>query len=399
MNKVVYLIDQPLDERNYDRFGVQAWLDRGWNVEVWDLTPWANPQMWRDFTDYGRQPHRFGGYFAITRARDLARRLRASVPIRYFIDLTSDGYHSLRAKLALVRRGAQRVTCALGAIPAPQRAHNGRLVGNLRRAIALGPRGALEALRNRIYSRAAATLAAPGVTVVAGSTSAQPAGPGRTIIRAHNFDYDIYLKVARARAPADGGFAVFIDQDYCFHPEFTCKESSTVITPARYFPTICNGLKTIAAALALPMRVAAHPRATYRQRNVNYFEDLALEYGRTAELIRDCSVVVCHDSTAIQFAVLFAKPLIFVTTDELIPCYEGRSIVTVAAELGKSPVNLDGDLSAVDWRGQLRVDTARYARYRSRYIKTDGSLEAPAWEIVIDHIECAGAGQNLGEKA
>lgn len=398
MNRVVYLIDQPLDERNYERFGVQAWIDKGWNAEVWDLTPWANSRMWRDFSEYGREPRSFGGYYTIGSVRDLARRLRTSAPIRYFIDLTSESYHSLRAKLALVHHGAQRVICTLGALPAPPRTHNGSLLGSIQRAIELGPRGALGAVRDRIYARTAAALAAPSVVVVAGSTSAQLATAGCTIIQAHNFDYDIYLKVARA-APSDGGYAVFIDQDYCFHPEFTCKESSTVITPARYFPTLCNGLRKIGAALGLPMRIAAHPRATYRQRNVNYLEDFALEYGRTGELIRDCDLVVCHDSTAIQFAVLFAKPLIFVTTAELIHCYEGRSIVAVAAELGKSPINLDEDLGAVDWRGQLHVDTARYARYRSRYIKSEGSPEAPAWEIVIDQIERAGARKLLGERA
>ncbi len=34
--RVVYLIEQPLDERNFQRFGIQAWIDRKWNVEVWD---------------------------------------------------------------------------------------------------------------------------------------------------------------------------------------------------------------------------------------------------------------------------------------------------------------------------------------------------------------------------
>ena len=140
MNTVVYLIDQPFDERNYVRFGVQAWVDRGWNVEVWDLTPWANARMWRDFTEYGREPRRFGGYFEITSAHGLARRMRASAPMRCFIDLTSNSYRSLRARLALVHRGVERVTCALGAIPTPPRTHNRSLVGNLQRAIALGPR-------------------------------------------------------------------------------------------------------------------------------------------------------------------------------------------------------------------------------------------------------------------
>jgi hypothetical protein len=101
-------------------------------------------------------------------------------------------------------------------------------------------------------------------------------------------------------------------------------------------------------------------------------------------------VVVCHDSTAIQFGVLFGKPLIFVTTDELLLAYEGRSIAKVASELGKSPINLDrADLQDVDWQSELEVDGAKYARYRSKYIKADGSPEAPLWDIVIDHVEIA----------
>jgi hypothetical protein len=78
-----------------------------------------------------------------------------------------------------------------------------------------------------------------------------------------------------------------------------------------------------------------------------------------------------------------------VTTSELIPCYEGRSIVKVAAELGKAPINLDANLQPVDWRRQLQVDLSKYEQYRARYIKSDGSPDIPVWDIVIDRIEGA----------
>jgi hypothetical protein len=68
-----------------------------------------------------------------------------------------------------------------------------------------------------------------------------------------------------------------------------------------------------------------------------------------------------------------------VTTDELIPTYEGRSIAQAAAEFGKIPVNLDQDLRLIDWREQARIDAAIYADYKNRFIKTDGSPERPLW--------------------
>jgi hypothetical protein len=137
----------------------------------------------------------------------------------------------------------------------------------------------------------------------------------------------------------------------------------------------------------LQLRIAAHPRARYFQRHGDYFEGIPIEYGKTAELIRDCEVVVCHDSTAIHFAVLFGKPLLFVTSDELIPSYEGRSIAQAAAALGKSAVNLDRPLGSLDWGKELQVDPEKYREYKNKYIKLDGSPERPMWEVIIDHVE------------
>ena len=44
--QVVYLINFPLSKRNYDRFGIQRWLDRGWKVKVFDFTKILKPEYW-----------------------------------------------------------------------------------------------------------------------------------------------------------------------------------------------------------------------------------------------------------------------------------------------------------------------------------------------------------------
>jgi len=186
-------------------------------------------------------------------------------------------------------------------------------------------------------------------------------------------------------------YAVFIDQDYCFHLEFIYQKTSSVVTAERYFPAVCNGLEAISAALDLEVRIAAHPRASYEQAGKErFFRSFPIEKGSTAEMIRGCKAVICHDSTAIQYAVLFGKPVIFVTTDELSRAYEGTSIEKVAAELGKKPINLDReDLRTVDWRNELKIDFDKYAKYRSKYIKADGSPDLPLWTIVIDYVDPA----------
>jgi hypothetical protein len=390
MGTVVYLIDQPFDDRNYERFGIETWLQRNWVVEVWDVTPWAHPDVWRSFMDYGKTLKRFAGYFSITSGKELASRIGSSRRIDYFIDLTGESYHTTRAKLRLMRIGAVRVVCRLGTIPVPDHDASRNLLSRSVKVLAKGPRGAFRWLSNAFFGKVIAPRLASGCTIASGEKSIDLAKHSSRIIWAHNFDYDIYLNLLKSAKTASEPYAVFIDQDYCFHPEYVYQGIVPLITPEKYFPAVCNAFREISSALNLEIRVAAHPRATYRERGLDCFGGVPIEYGGTAKLISRCRVAMCHDSTAIQFAVLFHKPLVFFTTDELIRAPEGKSIETMAAELGKSPINLDrADLRKIDWRREIYVDAERYDGYIRRYVKAGGSREAPIWEIVIDEIEAA----------
>jgi hypothetical protein len=388
MKRVVYLIEQPFDERNFQRFGIQAWIDRKWDVEVWDLTPWAHPHVWRGFIERGHRLKEFPGYFAVKSRSDFRRRLRRQSAIRYFIDLTGEGFHSVTAKRALRRAGAARIICAVGSTPLPAHSSGRDPASRLRNLIAKGPRGALIWLSNAFFTRVARSIPAD-LAVISGSRSATLAYNSKSVIKAHNFDYDIYLELERSALERAAPYAVFIDQDYCFHLEFIYQGTGSVVTTERYFPAVAKGLQAIAAALELEVRIAAHPRANYEERGMQrIFGDFPIERGRTAELIRGCDLVICHDSTAVQYAILFGKPIIFLTTDELVPTFEGAHIEELAVALGKTPINLDrADLAAVDWQAERQVDRERYAAYRDTFIKAHGSPELPLWTIVIDHVE------------
>ncbi|MDO9372303.1 MAG: hypothetical protein Q7U07_06905 [Gammaproteobacteria bacterium] len=389
MSKVVYLIDQPLDERNYDRFGIQAWIDRGWDVEVWDLTSLAYPRVWQNYIESGRKLKEFEGHFPITSKSQLEHRYSSLARIGYFIDLTSDNYCSIRVKMRLIQMGAIRVTCAIGSIPEPGDGQKFGFVRKSKKAIAKGPIKSFKWLIDAFVRKVAAPFTKPGLVVVSGEKSIRSAGNDCGILKAHNLDYDIFLRLAESRSVLAGEYAVFIDQDYCFHSDFIYEGTPFFVTPERYFPAICNGLRKISDVLEVDLRIATHPRSSYQQRTPDYFEGIPVEYGRSAELIRNCKVVVCHDSTAIQFAVLYGKPIIFVITDELHSSPGGELIAKFASVFGKSVINLDGDLVKVDWRKELRVDSQKYTEYKNKYIKTDGSPEIPLWDIVINHIEKA----------
>ncbi|MDB4877476.1 MAG: hypothetical protein JWM41_3922 [Gemmatimonadetes bacterium] len=386
--RLVCLIQQPLDARNYERFGIQSWIRHGWCVEVWDLTPFLVPHVWADAR---ASLATFSGYFPIASSWELEERCAAVGSVDYFLDFTGVDRRAIRAKLRLIQLGAIRITCELGSMPEPS---DDSRTGFLRRAIRSITSAPAELPRRVIDKFDRLRLAdavKPGLIVVSGRKSARAAEQqvgSDKVISAHNFDYDIFLKhTGAAPTPAATQHAVFLDQDLCFHFDFVSDQVPSYVTPQQYFPAISKGLRTIAGALDTTAVIAAHPRASYRDRETDFFDGIPIQYGKTVDLIRDACVVIGHSSAAIQFAVLFRKPVVFVTTNELAASIGGEYIATFAAALGKSVINLERDVERTNWHSELTIDYSRYADYRNEYVKLDGTPELPLWDIVASRLE------------
>lgn len=390
MRKIVYLIEQPLDERNYDRFGIRAWIDRGWAVEILDLTPWAHPRVWQNFLGSGRQLVNFSGYSPLASRSELRHKCFNLEKIGHFIDLTGDNHCTIQAKLLLVWMGAKRVIQADGSIPVPDDSQSRGLLPRLGKAFGQGTIKAAGWMLEASLRKLIAPVIRPSMVIVSGKASlkaANKSGYDHEILKAHSLDYDIYLYLARSSPAPAGNYAVFIDQNLCFHSDAIYSGIPFFATPERYFPSIRNGLRTIASALNVDIRIAGHPRTSIQQAGIDYFGEIPIGYGKTAELIRNCSFVVCHYSTSLQLAVLFGKPIVFVITEEFLSSFGEKYVAKFASVFGKSVINLDHELTNVNWKQELRVDYEKYAEYKNNYIKIDGSPELPHWDIVIDHIE------------
>ncbi len=388
--KVVYLIDQAFDERNYDRFGIETWQRRGWAIEVWDITQLAHPAVWQGFIESGRPIRPFTGYIQIGSVAHLRQLLSSGASVDCFVDFGGESTAAVWAKIRLARQGAIRIICAVGSAPEGETAASTPGLGNkVRRALHYGFVRTLKWGGGFVLNRLAAALAPPDLVVASGAESLRRFArwAGRETIHAHNLDYDLYLRLQAQTAADRPPYALFVDQDLCFHPDYTYDEIPVYVTQDQYFPAMRKGLERLAAQLGVAVRVAAHPRSSYEQRVDSFFGPVTIERGVTSELIRDCRCVVGHFSVVLQMAVLFGKPIIFFTTNQLRRSAMGSSVDRFASELGKSVINLDENLDRVDWEQELVVDAEKYAAFRHRHIKMDGSPDRPHWEIVMDWLE------------
>src|SRR4051812_21163370 len=102
--KVIVLVDQPLDARNRDRFGIDTWIQHGWVPEVWDLSPLYQPAAWRRFTESAPDQSELW-HHPVFSERDLHVLVRTASLANCYIDLAGDALHASLAKAALARAG------------------------------------------------------------------------------------------------------------------------------------------------------------------------------------------------------------------------------------------------------------------------------------------------------
>lgn len=212
-----------------------------------------------------------------------------------------------------------------------------------------------------------------------------PRGDGKTeIIWGHSLDYDLYLS-KRDEVSSSQKWCVYLDEYFPFHPDLLLEgESLPFLEPRRYFSRLNDFFSRVETEVGLPVVIAAHPRSQYNL-HPDYFEERRVEKGKTVDLVAQAKCVFTHFSTSINFAVLFRKPILFLTSDEINTKRHAKSIFSFAAEFGKKPFNIDRDFRGFE-PNDLKVSETLYADYQKNYIKTAISVDKPLWTIVADRL-------------
>jgi hypothetical protein len=207
-------------------------------------------------------------------------------------------------------------------------------------------------------------------------------------IRAHSIEYENFLQ---ARGTGDGNrpeVNVFLDQGW-----FT-KPRPDFVSAADYPPTGEAGYQTAVRAFLRRLEektrrsvvVSCHPKADLPATRALY-RGFEVQQGNTADWVKRASLVVANTSTSIQYAVLYDKPLLLFTSDELDRSLLRKNLEGYREELGVPVVNLDRPDAIDTALAQAAQARRSYARYARRYIKHPDSPERPLWEIIFQALE------------
>lgn len=211
-----------------------------------------------------------------------------------------------------------------------------------------------------------------------------PVDKNTRILKIHSSDYDFYLKNKEVLC-AEKPLAVFIDEFLPFAHDSLFDGRGSIMSAEKYYPLLNKFFDRIEEKTGLKVVIAANPRSNYDDLP-DYFNGRRHIRGQTINLVRESHLILAHRSTAVSFANLYEKPVVFITCSDLDKLFDGSQIREMARWFGKKPISMENGHD-INWKEELVVSKSHYDHYRQAYIKTRGSPELPFWEVVANQLK------------
>lgn len=375
--RVIYLIDHVFTDRDFSRFGFDSLIKNGVRVECWDFTcPQKKYLLTNLFDLVGTKHVDFIVFDEFKKPEKYAYRL----PNAFVFDHRAKKDDSEYTEEWFKKNGAILVHSFQGQLPLDKYRQT------IKDRYSLSNRSiktiCLKIIRKCVKSlrREMSEGCLYDIAICGGECDCSHA---KLCIHSHSRDYDLYLNAGESFF--DYKYVVFLDNGVFSHPDYKIHNISPHSTAQSYCRSINNLFDRLECELGLKVIISAHPSSSLDELK-EYYSRYQVVQNSTPELVRDSALVIAHDSTAISFAVLWKKPLLIITTDDL-EQNNYLSMQAMSSELSVKRINIDHLTEFYDWNTLSKVAIDQYDIYRNKYIKKDGTPEKNSWEIFIDKIK------------
>lgn len=130
-----------------------------------------------------------------------------------------------------------------------------------------------------------------------------------------------------------------------------------------------NFFNFIEKSLKTKIIIATHPRSNYKNPLKIFGKRKTINYKRSNEFISKSLAVINYTSTAMSFAVIHNKPLIFYTTDEINNSHDAYHVNFLSEQLGSALYNIDNFPFTKRNKSMLKVNKYKYKNYLNKYVR------------------------------
>ena len=255
----------------------------------------------------------------------------------------------------------------------------------------LSPSVLLSKIRNRIYAfiLGQSWYVQPYELVfAAGLVMLSQPEAARRLVAIGLCDFEQYVHSWKGERLVEGKYAVFLDIYFPFHSDLA-QVGMRPLDPESYYTELDRFFAVLERQCGLEIVIAAHPKAHYHN---DEFKGRKVIGEKTATLVRDAELVICHASTSVSYAVLYRKPVWTIYTDEMTVLYQQTYMQNVAALAAylKIPSLNTGRVDGSILPEIERPNEGRYAAYEKDFLVTPGIEEGQSKEIFLREIVALG---------
>jgi hypothetical protein len=201
-------------------------------------------------------------------------------------------------------------------------------------------------------------------------------------ISAHSFDYEHFRDTCSNGMPKVISqlprYAVYLDENIEGHEDNAEMGLSAPTKETDFYPALNKFFDRFEHDTGLKVVIAAYP--SRKAERLEHFGGRRSFFDLSAELIRGSHLVFAHASTAISFAVLARRPIVFLTSREIASSWYGPWIESPSSILHAPLVFID---TVGTPPNLFRVDESAFALYEDNYIKSKNSPDYSLWDILI----------------
>ena len=391
--KIIFVVETKFQERDYRRYGIGILESNGFDVQVWECSALLHAAYSKSYVP--PDPHESERLIKVTSYRQLetlAAQLDAQAVI---IEPRCRGKRFHRILRILMRAKAKYGQIDFGLQPGHNRLFEKSFFGRLvSRVVTVLTKP--ETLMDRIYMKIPDRLKGlrPFDFLILGGGKAiakrnYEIDPAKTKwVWTHTLDYDLYLEMKSEQDSEEstGDYIVYLDSYLPFHPTWQIMGKPAPVSPDRFYGQLRILFEYLEEQLGLPVIIAAHPRSKYHEMKEDHFGGRTLKFGETARLVKGARLSIGHFSTSNSYNVLYRKPVICVTTDELEASQFSGYVESMANMLGGQALNIDHNTQP-DLKRYLNIPKENYRAFHDQFIKKRGTPDVSCWQIVSDFIK------------
>ena len=405
IKRIVFFVVSNFNLRDYRRFGIELLRENGFRVEVWDMTPVLNPVLHQNYIPIDPVSVDDKDLTVFNDQREMIDRILNLGKSDFVINLLTYCSKNLSCFRALSKSKVDYAVCVANAILSSGESMKDEKLSKVEKIkkfilslpakiynfiCSISSRKTWPMLFQKIPFRLLGIK--PAKLILAGGERSMkynyPRDKNTKLLWVHSFDYDFYLQEQK-KPVTTRPRAVFIDEYAPFHTDFEVYGMKSPVNAERYYSLLNKFFSLLENHLGSRVVIAAHPRSQYEKCG-DCFSGRECIRGQTAKLVKESSLVLAHHSTALNFANLYHKPVIFLTDSEFVMIPEGPDIPTIAHWFGKKPIWLHDNPNVnlnINWEEELLVSAKHYQCYRRAYIKTEKSEDLPFWQIVANRLK------------